>query len=323
MTFEEVDACTGPAVGWPKSATFRTADIVGLDILMHVVKNIYETAPDDESRERLRGAALRRGYGAARLDWRQDRQGFYKKVKGEGEKEILTLDLATMEYRPRQKARFASIEAGKAIEDTRERLRALVIPLSRDKNRQGPAILWGGLSEMCLYAGRRMPEISDYIVDVDRAMRWGFAWELGPFETVGRHWASTALRRRSKKEGNALPPFVEKLLAVGRKNLLRNGARRHVRTSISPRIRSSQWIAARGIIILKSLKEAGQEIEKNSGASLIDLGDGVVCCEFHAKMNAIGGDLIAMIHKGLSAWQRISTPWSSPIRRQTFPWARI
>ena len=123
----------------------------------------------------------------ARRGWIGDKtgQGFYKKVKGEGEKEILTLDLATMEYRTRQKARFASIEAGKTIEDTRERLRALVIPLFEgQKTDKAQQFIWGGLSEMCLYAGRRMPEISDHIVDVDRAMRWGFAWELGPFETV-------------------------------------------------------------------------------------------------------------------------------------------
>src|SRR5262249_10847485 len=126
MTVEEVDACTGPAVGWPKSATFRTTDIVGLDVLAHVVRNIHETAPDDESRDRYKVPPLveemiKRG-------WLGDKtgQGFYKKVKGEGEKEILTLDVHAMEYRPRQKAKFASIEGGKAIEDTRQRLRALV-----------------------------------------------------------------------------------------------------------------------------------------------------------------------------------------------------
>src|SRR5262249_47519882 len=129
MTVEEVDACTGPAVGWPKSATFRTTDIVGLDVLAHVVRNIYETAPDDESRERYQVPALveemikRGGLGE------KTGQGFYKKVKGEGEKEILTLDVHRMEYRSRQKAKFASIESGKSFDDTRQRLRALVGPV--------------------------------------------------------------------------------------------------------------------------------------------------------------------------------------------------
>src|SRR5271166_1328401 len=123
MTIEEVDTCTGPAVGWPKSATFRTADIVGLDVLVHVVKNIYETAPNDESRESYKVPALVEEM--AKRGWLGDKtgQGFYKKVKGSGEKEILTLDVNTMEYRPRQKAKFASLEMGKGIEGTRERLR--------------------------------------------------------------------------------------------------------------------------------------------------------------------------------------------------------
>jgi 3-hydroxyacyl-CoA dehydrogenase len=129
MTVEEVDACTGPAVGWPKSATFRTADIVGLDVLVHVVKNIYETAPNDESRERYKVPALVEEM--ARRGWLGDKtgQGFYKKMKGDGEREILTLDVHTMEYRARQKAKFASLEAGKTIDDTKQRLRALVGPI--------------------------------------------------------------------------------------------------------------------------------------------------------------------------------------------------
>ena len=148
LTIEEVDVCTGPAVGWPKSATFRTADIVGLDVLMHVVKNIYETAPSDESREAYRVPALVEEM--AKRGWLGDKtgQGFYKRTKGGGgEKEILTLDANTMEYRPRQQAKFASIEAGKTVEDTRERLRALVQPLFEgQKTDRAQQFIWGGLS---------------------------------------------------------------------------------------------------------------------------------------------------------------------------------
>jgi len=144
-------------------------------------------------------------------------QGFYKKVKGEGEKEILTLDVNTMEYRPRQKARFASLEMGKAIEDTRERLRALVGPvLEGQKGDKAQQFLWGGLSEMCLYAARRVPEISDSVVDVDRALRWGFAWELGPFEIMDAIGVK-AFAGQVQKEGRALPVLIEKVLASGRK----------------------------------------------------------------------------------------------------------
>jgi 3-hydroxyacyl-CoA dehydrogenase len=299
MTVEEVDACTGPAVGWPKSATFRTADIVGLDVLMHVVKNIYETAPNDESRETYRLPALVEEM--AKRNWLGDKtgQGFYKRVKdGEGKREILTLDVYTMEYRERQKAKFASIEAGKAIEDTRERLRALVGPLfGGQKTDKAQQFIWGGLSEMCLYAGRRMPEISDHIVDVDRAMRWGFAWELGAFEVVDAIGLA-AFAGQIKKEGRSLPPIFEKALANGRKSFYES---QRGETSVFDLASGSMKKVEEpaGVLILKNLKEAGREVERNSAASLIDLGDGVICCEFHSKMNAIGADLIAMIHKGL------------------------
>ncbi|MGB2901318.1 MAG: 3-hydroxyacyl-CoA dehydrogenase NAD-binding domain-containing protein [Candidatus Acidiferrum sp.] len=309
MTVEEVDACTGPAVGWPKSATFRTADIVGLDVLVHVVKNIYETAPNDESREMYKVPALVEEM--VKRGWLGDKtgQGFYKKVKGEGEKEILTLDANTMEYRPRQKARFASLEMGKAIEDTRERLRALIGPvLEGQKGDKAQQFLWGGLSETCLYAARRVPEISDYIEDVDRAMRWGFGWELGPFEMMDAIGVK-AFATQVQKEGRTLPPVIERVLASSRKGFyesekgtttvfdLGSGAAKKVEEP-------------KGVIILKSLKEAGREVERNSGASLIDLGDGVACVEFHAKMNAIGADLIAMIHKGL---KRLETDFDAMV----------
>jgi 3-hydroxyacyl-CoA dehydrogenase len=298
MTIEEVDACTGPAVGWPKSATFRTADIVGLDVLTHVVENIYETAPHDESREAYKVPALVEEM--LKRNWLGDKtgQGFYKRVKGSAEKEILTLDTGTMEDRPRAKARFASIEAGKAVEDTRERLRGLVTPLFEgQKTDQAQQFIWGGLSEMCLYAGRRIPEISDHIADIDRAMKWGFAWELGPFETVDAI-GLPAFAEQISREGRALPKVFERALSAGRKSFYesKNGV-----TSVFDfaTAATSKVQEPTGIIILKNLKAAEKEVERNAGASLIDLGDGVVCCEFHSKMNAIGSDLIAMIHKGI------------------------
>jgi len=309
MTVEEVDACTGPAVGWPKSATFRTADIVGLDVLVHVVKNIYETAPNDESRENYKVPAIVEEM--ARRGWLGDKtgQGFYNKVKGEGEKEILTLDVNTMEYRARQKAKFASLEMGKAIEDTRERLRSLVGPLlAGEKGDKAQQFLWGSLSEMCLYAARRMPEISDNVVDVDRALRWGFAWELGPFEIMDAIGVK-AFAGQVQKEGRSLPPVIERVLASGRKGFYES--EKGTTTVFDLASGGSKRVEEpKGVLILKSLKEAGREVERNSGASLIDLGDGVVCCEFHAKMNAIGADLIAMIHKGL---KRLETDFDAMV----------
>lgn len=300
MTFEEVDACTGPALGWPRSATFRLADIVGIDVLLHVIRNIYENIPNDESRELYRVPPLLEEMARRGRLGDKTGSGFYKRMrKAGGESEILTLDPAKMEYRPQQKARFASIEAGKAIESTRERLRMLAGPaLAGKEGDKAQKFVWGVLSGMCLYAARRVPEISDSIVNVDRAMRWGFVWELGPFEV----WDAIGVEpmaRQLEKEGQALPPLVTGVLSSGKKSFYESA---QGETSYFDLAGKSYKPAPRspGIIVLKSLKERAKEIEKNSGASLIDLGDGVVCCEFHSKMNAIGGDLLAMIHKGLA-----------------------
>jgi 3-hydroxyacyl-CoA dehydrogenase len=299
MTIEEVDACTGPIIGQPKSATFRTADIVGLDVLVHVVKNIYDSVPYDESREMYRVPALVEEM--ARRNWLGDKtgQGFYKRVKGgEAEKEILTLDVNTMEYRALQKARFGSLEAAKGIEDLGERLRALIGPvLQGEKGDKAQQFLWDALSETCLYTARRVPEISDSIAEVDRAMRWGFGWELGPFEVIDAIGVK-AFAAGVQREGRSLPPVIEKVLASGRTGFYESqkGA-----TTVFDEVAggATKVEEPSGVLILKALKEAGREVERNSGASLVDLGDGVVCCEFHSKMNAIGADLIAMIHKGL------------------------
>jgi 3-hydroxyacyl-CoA dehydrogenase len=299
MTIEEVDACTGPAIGQPKSATFRTADLVGLDILVHVVRNIYDNATSDESRDIYKvppfmEEMLKRG-------WLGDKTGggFYKKVKKDGESEILTLDWQKMEYRPRQKAKFASIEAGKAIEDTRERLRALLAPALDGKGGdKANRLLWASLSQTCLYAARRVPEIGDRIVDLDRAARWGFAWELGPFEV----WDAVGVERMAKaleRDGQELPALVRKVLDSPAKSFYQSekGTTHYfdlASQSLQPAPEPS------GIIILKSLKDRSGVVQKNAGASLVDLGDGVLCCEFHSKMNSIGGDLVAMIHAGIA-----------------------
>ena len=309
MTVEEVDACTGPAIGQPKSATFRTADLVGIDVLAHVVKNIYESVVNDESRAMYRLPALVEDM--VRRGWLGDKtgQGFYKRVKGDAGSEILTLDVHTMEYRPRQKARFASIEGGKTIDDTRQRLRALLGPiLEGQKGDKAQQFLWGSISETCLYAARRVPEISDSVVDVDRAMRWGFGWELGPFEAMDAIGVK-AFAAQVQKEGRTIPPVVEKVLSSGRKGFYEY--EKGTATVFDLGTGGAKKVEEpKGVIILKSLKDAGREIERNAGASLIDLGDGVVCCEFHGKMNAIGADLIGMMQKGL---KRLETDFEAMV----------
>jgi 3-hydroxyacyl-CoA dehydrogenase len=299
LTIEEVDACTGPAVGWPKSATFRTADIVGLDVLVHVVRNIYDNVPGDESRETykvppLMEEMMKRGWMGEKTGG-----GFYKRVKTAGESEILTLDWQKMEYRPKMKAKFGSIDAGKGIECTRDRLRALVAPALEGKaGDKANQFLWASLSGMCLYAARRVPEIADSIVDVDRAMRWGFAWELGPFEV----WDAIGVERMAgalEREGKAVPPLVKQVLASPAKSFYESekGSTRYFDVASGT---PKEVKVPAGIIVLKALKERTPVVQSNSGASLIDLGDGVLCCEFHSKMNSIGGDIVAMIHAGIA-----------------------
>ncbi len=194
-------------MGWPKSATFRTADIVGLDVLVHVIRNIYENVPEDESREVYRvppliEAMIERGWLGEKTG-----SGFYKRIKKGGDSEILTLDWHTMEYRERQKAKFGSIEGGKAIEDTRERIRAIVAPALEGKGGdKASRFVWTSLSETCLYAARRIPEIANTIIDVDHAMQWGFAWELGPFEVwdaIGVERMASALQTRGEADASA------------------------------------------------------------------------------------------------------------------------
>jgi len=298
MTIEEVDACTGPAVGWPNSATFRTADIVGLDVLVHVVRNLYDNAPQDESRDafqvpELIEEMLQRGWLGEKTG-----KGFYQRAKKAGESEILTLDWHTMEYRPRQKPRFASLEAGKLIEDTRDRLRALVAPAIANQIADNASkFLWQTLGETCLYAARRIPEIADRIVDVDRAMRWGFGWELGPFEiwdALGVEPMARALEAR----GKTLPPLVTSLLSSGQKSFYQTERGQLTYFDLAAKS-PARVTGAKGVIFLPSPEDQTKVVQKNSGARLVDIGDGVVCCEFRSKMNSIGGDIVAMVHAGL------------------------
>lgn len=304
MTVEEVDACTGPVIGRPKSATFRTVDIVGLDVVAQVVRNLYENASEEESREIFKLPAfmeemLRRGWLGEKTGG-----GFYRREKSSnGEGEIFALDVTTMEYRPRQKVRFASLEMGRAAAHAgggaREQLRAIVgDEIEKGKSGDKAAeFLWRSLRATCMYAAGRVPEIAESVVDVDRAMRCGYGWGLGPFEM----WDALgveALIDGMERNCTAPPPLVVKLLESGRKTFYEsgNGATAYFDlVSASPKAVPER----EGVIILRALRERGRVVESNSGASLVDLGDGVVCCEFHAKMNAIGGDIMAMIHTGL------------------------
>jgi 3-hydroxyacyl-CoA dehydrogenase len=295
-TIEEIEALTGPVLGMPKSATFRTMDIVGLDVLAHVVKNLRESLPDDERRALFQipefvEQMIRRGLLGDKTG-----KGIYKKVKGQSgdDSEILTLDLATFEYRPRQSATFPSYELARTQEDLRERVKILF--QAPDRAGQFYRKLF---SDIFHYAAMRVPEIADDIVSIDNAMKWGFGWEMGPFEL----WDARGVERITEdwtKEHQLIPPLVEKLRAAGGKSfyVLDGGTTTYFDFATA----GYRPIPERpGVILLPALKARQKEVKKNSAASLIDLGDGVLSLEFHSKMNTIGGDTLQMVHAGLKA----------------------
>ncbi|MCA1615567.1 MAG: 3-hydroxyacyl-CoA dehydrogenase [Acidobacteria bacterium] len=294
-TVEEVDKMTGQAVGRAKSATFRTFDIVGLDVLMHVTRNLYDAVPEDEEREAFVAPEFLRRMLEQKLLGAKTGGGFYRKQKAApGEKaEIWTLDHASLEYRAPQKAKLPALDAAKNIEDMAARIKALVWGTDR-----AGAFLWKTVGRTLRYAANRIPEIADSVVDVDRAMRWGFGWELGPFET----WDAVGVEKsveRMRAEGWSVPANVERMLASGARSFYKseNGRRSYFD------FESNEYVPVNetpGTIILKSVKDRTGVVKKNAGASLIDLGDGVACLEFHSKMNALGGDTIQMLRQSIT-----------------------
>jgi 3-hydroxyacyl-CoA dehydrogenase len=293
-SIEEVDKITGQAVGRPKSATFRTLDLVGLDVGAHVIKNLYEALPEDEEREIFVAPEfLTKMVGQGRLG-NKTKGGFYKRQTGEGgKKEIWALDHLTLDYRPAQKVKLPALDVAKNIEDLPERIKVLVW----GKDRVG-AFLWKTVARTFRYTANLVPEIADTIVEIDRAMRWGYSWELGIFET----WDAIGVEKsvaRMKDEGVAIPANVQKMLDGGAKSFYKQEGGQKFYYDFA----SNQYLPLPdqpGVIILKSVKERSGVIKKNSGASLIDIGDGVACLEFHSKMNAIGGDTLQMLKQSLA-----------------------
>lgn len=289
-TIEEVDAMTGPIVGRPKSASFRTTDIVGLDTALYVAENLYAAVPGDEKRDILIPPEFMRDM--VRRGWTGNKsgQGFYKKQRGEsGKTEYLVLDYKTMEYRPAQKARYPSIDAARATEDIAERIRTLVY----GKDRVGE-FLWKTISANLIYAANRIPEIADDIVNIDNAVKWGFNHEFGTFEL----WDVIGVEKsvgKMREDGLEIPALVQKLLESGNKTFYETRDGRSYYFDFAAG--DYKEVPARpGVMILKSVKERTPLIKKNAAASLIDIGDGVACLEFHSKMNAIGADTISMMN---------------------------
>ena len=296
---EEVDAATGPAMGRPKSATFRTLDLVGLDTFAHVAGNVRERTSDPAEREAFEVPAALQALIARGWLGEKAGQGFYKKVKGpDGASVIQALNLTSLEYADSRKPTSASLEAAKQAKGARGKLQALLG--AGDRYSQ---LAWNLLAPVLLYAAERLGEIADTVVDIDNAMKWGFNWELGPFET----WDVIGVRssvERMQAEGRVVPAWVTEWLAAGNETFYKTNADDGKRFYV----RGAAWeeqAEAKEAISLRALKsQPAKVIRSNAGASLIDIGDDVACLEFHSPNNAIGGDILTMINQSVEEVRR-------------------
>ena len=292
LSIDEVDAITGPAIGRPKSATFRLGDIVGVDLMAQMGRNLRGLLQHDPSSKTFQEVAfiedmVKRGWWGEKKS-----QGFYQRVKTDKGRQILTLDYKTMEYRPQQKPQFASLEAASKISNRGERIRSLCAATD-----QAGVFAWKHLSATLCYAADRLAEIADDVETVDNAMKWGYNWELGPFET----WDALGVREtadRLTKESRAVPEVVRELLATGKNSFYEERGGQQSFFKVGQPDFAVERTAPKAIN-LSRLHRAGKVVRSNPGASLVDLGDGVACLEFHTKMNVIGGDQLGMLKQSL------------------------
>ncbi len=292
LGIDEIDALTGPIIGRPKSATFRTADVVGIDTLVKVAKGVADNCPKDEQRAVFTIPSWLEKM--VENKWLGDKtgQGFFKKTKGAGgEKEILTLNLQTMEYGPRVKPKFATVEAAKPIDDLKTRLKMLV----QGADKAGEFYRRFHYS-LFSYISHRIPEISDEVYRVDDAMMAGFGWEIGAFES----WDTLGVAKTTeamKKEGYSVAPWVEAMLAAGIKSFYKveNGKRLYYD------IASKSYLPLPGgeaFIVMKNFEN--QTIWKNSACRTYHLGDDVLGLEWYTKMGSIGGEVLEGIQKSVA-----------------------
>ncbi|WP_299051222.1 3-hydroxyacyl-CoA dehydrogenase/enoyl-CoA hydratase family protein [uncultured Polaribacter sp.] len=291
LTVEEVDKLTGPVIGRPKSATFRTVDVVGLDTLVHVANGIYENCPDDEAHELFKLPDFINTMMENKWLGSKTGQGFYKKTVVEGKKEILTLDLDTLEYRTNKRAKFATLELTKTIDKPIDRFKILV----GGKDKAGE-FYRKNFAAMFAYVQNRIPEISDELYKIDDAMKAGFGWENGPFEI----WDAVGVEKGielMKVEGNEPATWVTDMLASDSKTFysVKEGATYFYDIPSKTQTKKPGQDA---FIILDNIRKTN-EVWKNSGVVIEDIGDGILNVEFQSKMNTIGGDVLAGINKGI------------------------
>lgn len=292
LTVDEADALTGPAMGRPRTATFRMLDLIGLDTLLHVIDNVRERSQDEEERAAFARPPELEALAAQGWLGAKTGQGFYRKTGRQGAgSAIETLDLATMTYALKRTVHSPVIDASKAAKGAGAKIKALLYTDAADKYAQ---FAWQSLKETLLYAARQLGQIADTIADIDRAMVWGFNWELGPFQL----WDAIGLEQsvvQMKAEGDEIPEWVAAWLAAGNKSFYspEGGERRQY----AYRGRFRELEEQPDVISLSALQAAGKVVIGNAGASLLDIGEDVACLAFHSPNNAIGGDILSMIRQ--------------------------
>jgi len=291
LTVEQVDAIFGPAMGRPKSAVFRTADVVGLDTFAHVVRNLYDGVPDDECRDYfVLPDYVNKLIEEGRLGAKSG-AGFYKKTKVDGKKAILVLDPATLEYRAQEKVRFASTGAARKKDKLADKLTAMVY--GEDVAAQAA---WAVTADTLIYAANRIPEIADDVVNLDNAMKWGFGWDIGPFES----WDAIGVAKSVEKmeaEGRTVPAWVKEMLASGQDSFYGRNSDGDMQYWSGAALTNAPSSSSE--IDLVTLRKKGRELDRNASASLYDLGDGVLGLEFHSKMNALDNLIFEQYSKAL------------------------
>ncbi|WP_225410481.1 3-hydroxyacyl-CoA dehydrogenase NAD-binding domain-containing protein [Stigmatella hybrida] len=298
LTVEEVDKIFGPAMGRPKSAVFRTADIVGLDTFTHVAKNCFDTLTQDEERQTFAAPDFLQKMVEKGMLGDKSGSGFYKKGKGGGgDKEILALDLKTLDYRPQNKVRYESLGAARDVEDVRERVATVMKGQDKAAKFAERVTL-----DVLAYSSRRIPEIADDIVNIDRGMRWGFGWDVGPFETWDAYGVKAGVERM-KELGLKPAAWVEQMLASGRESFYGVQDGRDTYWDIASKSVKPVPESAR-IAKVEYLKRGNKKIDSNGSATLWDMGDGVTLLEFHSKMNSIDDDIIAMVGTALDETEK-------------------
>jgi 3-hydroxyacyl-CoA dehydrogenase len=292
LTVEEVDKFTGPALGRPKSATFRTTDVVGLDTMINVSNGLYQNAPNDEARDKFVLPEYVKHMQANNWLGDKTKQGFYKKTKdADGKSEILALDLKTLTYRKQEKVKSATLEATKPIENLAERMK--VFAKGKDKAGEFFRVSFAGLFE---YVSNRIPEISDELFRIDDAMRAGFGWELGPYEV----WDAVGVAEGiaiMQQHGHQPAAWVKEMLDAGNTFFYKveNGVKKYYDIPS----KSYKIISGREAFIILDNIRSSKTVWKNAGTTLTDLGDGILNLEFHTKMNTIGGEVLTGINKAI------------------------